>query len=228
VVAAVVGLTRERLLAGAAGVVLVVGVLTVAAFAAHDDPQPDAPAPSAAAPHDPARPTAPVATSAPTTSAPTPPARPAALERSDERGASAAAVYALQLEPYGLLTGDWREFGALCSTVSGWCRDKAASMRLVASGAVRYEGCSTHAAALRTTPTDAPDTFVVTVSQRQAACVRYEVAATPTPAGTEPGSADGDVDVYGGNDDPDAMPDILDLTMRHGSAGWCIVRASLA
>jgi len=156
------------------------------------------------------------------------PARPGALERSDERGASAAAVYALQLEPYGLLTGDWREFGALCSTVSGWCRDKAASMRLVASGAVRYEGCSTHAAALRTTPTDAPDTFVVTVSQRQAACVRYEVAATPTPPGTEPGSADGGVDVYGGNDDPDAMPDILDLTMRHGSAGWSVVRASLA
>lgn len=218
-VAAVVGLTRttwrglagrarrDRLVAGVAGAALVVGVLTVAAFAAHDGP---------------ARP-ATVAVSAP--------ARPAALERSDERGASAAAVYVLELEPYGLLSGDWHDFAALCSTASGWCRDKTTSMRLVEEGTVRYVGCAMRAEAVRTTPTDAPDTFVVTVAQRQEACVRHETASsrpsTDPPTGDPVPGGDG-VDVYGGNDDPDSPPDLLDITVRHGGDGWQVVRASLA
>jgi len=156
-----------------------------------------------------------------------PPARPTALERSDERGASAAAVYVLELEPYGLLSGDWHDFAALCSAESGWCQDKTASMRLVEAGAVRYVGCAMRAEAVRTTPTDAPDTFVVTVAQRQAACVRHEVASTDPPTDDASPTGDG-VDVYGGNDDPDSLPDLLDITVRHGGDGWQVVRASLA
>jgi len=148
-----------------------------------------------------------------TTDGPQHPTRPADLERSDERGAVAAAVYVLELEPYGLRSGDWREFVRLCSTQSGWCRDKAESMRGVAAGTVRYDGCEASPQAVQTTPTDAPDTFVVTIAQRQAACVRHDRAAS---------------DVYGGNDAPDALPDLLDLTVRHGTAGWQVVRASLA
>ena len=153
------------------------------------------------------------------TDRPEPPTRPTALERSDERGATAAAAYVLELEPYGLLSGDRRDFEALCSAQSGWCRDKLASMRLVASGTVRYDGCAAHVEAVRTTPTQAPDTFVVTVAQRQAPCVRHDLTTTGTP---------GAVDVYGGNEEPDALPDLIDVTVRHGPSGWRVVRASLA
>ncbi|MFC8731461.1 hypothetical protein ACFT5B_03245 [Luteimicrobium sp. NPDC057192] len=235
--AAVVGLTpalragaawarrHTRRIAGVAAVLVVVGVTAVALVAGHD-----------ASEGQPA-----------TTGGPQLPdrlersARPADLERSDERGAVAAAIYVLELEPYGLRSGDWHEFARLCSTQSGWCRDKAASMRGVTAGAVRYDGCDARAEAVRTTPTDAPDTFVVTVAHRQAACVRHALAPTPattaTAAGAGPTTAAGPAagtddaaasDVYGGNDDPGALPDLLDLTVRHGTAGWQVVRASLA
>ncbi|MGC5165860.1 DUF6318 family protein [Luteimicrobium sp. DT211] len=208
---------RPRRLAGAAGALLVGGLAAVAVLAVHAGPEGggaaggDRSTPSAALPR-------PAATAADATDAPARPERPPDLERSDERGAAAAAVYVLELEPYGLHSGDWRDFAALCSARSSWCRDKTASMRLVAAGEVRYDGCATDVRGLRTTPTDAPDTFVVTVVQRQAACVRHALAA----------SADGGVDVYGGNHDPDATPDLIDVTVRHGSAGWQVLRASLA
>ncbi|GAA4842658.1 hypothetical protein GCM10023221_20860 [Luteimicrobium xylanilyticum] len=223
---------RDRAVAGVAAAVLVAGVLA-AALATHDTPA----RPMTAAVPSSSDARAPQAhTSAPdrnggTEGRPARPARPAALERSDERGASAAAVYVLELEPYGLLSGDWHDFAALCSTESGWCQDKAASMRLVEAGVVRYVGCAMRAEAVRTTPTDAPDTFVVTVAQRQEACVRHEAASTDPPTRGDPSAApaagDG-VDVYSGNDDPDSLPDLLDITVRHGGEGWQVVRASLA
>jgi hypothetical protein len=70
--------------------------------------------------------------------------------------------------------------------------------------------------------------------------VRHEEAPTPaagTPARPPTAEApdvasdaapDAASDVYGGNDAPDALPDLLDLTVRHGTAGWEVIRASLA
>jgi hypothetical protein len=62
--------------------------------------------------------------------------------------------------------------------------------------------------------------------------VRHEEAPAPA-AGTAArppaaGTPDAASDVYGGNDAPDALPDLLDLTVRHGTAGWEVIRASLA
>ena len=256
--AAVVGLTRVRSacaswvrghgrpLAATAAALVVAAVAVVAALAGHGPSgaalgaQPVGPETGASRTSPPAVARATPTSGDETARTPRAPGRPADLERSDERGAVAAAVYVLRLEPYGLLTGDSDEFTRLCSTESGWCRAKAASMRGVAAGTVRYDGCPARTEALRTTPTDAPDTFVVTVAQRQASCVRHEEAPTPaagTPARPPTAEApdvasdaapDAASDVYGGNDAPDALPDLLDLTVRHGTAGWEVIRASLA
>lgn len=215
-VAAVVGLTRttwraaavrarrhRRLVAGTVGALVVAGLLASALPARTSHPGPGHMVPE-------------------------PPARPATLDRGDEQGAAAAAVYVLRLEPYGLLSGDWRAFARLCSAGSGWCRDKTTSMRLVEAGTVGYTGCAVQAEAVRVVPTDAADTFVVTVAQRQEACVRHEATSTGPRIGG-PAPAGGGVDVYSGNDDPDSsLPDLLDLTVRHDGDGWHVLRASLA
>jgi hypothetical protein len=51
---------------------------------------------------------------------------------------------------------------------------------------------------------------------------------SPDPPTDGPSPAGDGVDVYGGNDDPDSLPDLLDITVRHGGDGWQVVRASLA
>jgi hypothetical protein len=133
---------------GARGVI--VGVLVVGVVVGCSSPEPvvESPSPVVEAPSPSPTPTL-------TVEGPVKPERPADMDRTDEVGAAAAAVYFLELYPYVMATGDLAEWDAMTwAELCSFCTATRERQVLRAAASETYEGGEVTLEVLQTFPLD--------------------------------------------------------------------------
>ena len=127
---------------------VLVGVVTGCSSA---DPAVESPAPVVSEEPSPT----PAPTPAPTPTGPVKPERPADMDRTDEVGAAAAAVYFLELYPYVMATGDLAEWDAMTwAELCGFCTASRERQVQRAAASETYEGGEVSVDVTQTFPLD--------------------------------------------------------------------------